>query len=157
MRLDYRQVAPEAVQAMRELEAYVKSTGLEPPLLELVKIRASQLNGCAYCIDLHTRNARAAGEAERRIYALSTWQETPFFSARERAALAWAEAVTLLAEGGVPDDVYEEARRHFTDRELVDLTMAVVAINGWNRLAVAFRLPPEGRSEPSPDAPDPYV
>jgi AhpD family alkylhydroperoxidase len=144
MRLDYRQVAPKAVQAMRELEAYVKSTGLEPSLLELVKIRASQLNGCAYCIDLHTRNARAAGEAERRIYALSAWRETPFFSARERAALAWAEAVTLLAESRVPDDVYEEARRHFTERELVDLTMAVVAINGWNRLAVAFRLPSGG-------------
>lgn len=144
MRLDYRQVAPEAVQAMRELEAYVKSTGLEPSLLELVKIRASQLNGCAYCIDLHTRQARAVGEAERRIYALSAWQETPFFSARERAALTWAEAVTLLAESRVPDLVYEEARRHFTERELVDLTMAVVAINGWNRLAVAFRLPPEG-------------
>ncbi len=144
MRLDYRQVAPEAVQTMRGLEAYVKSSGLEPSLLELVKIRASQLNGCAYCIDLHTRSARAAGESERRIYALSAWQEAPFFSARERAALAWTEAVTLLAEGRVPDHVYEVARRHFTERELVDLTMAVVAINGWNRLAVAFRLPPEG-------------
>jgi len=141
VRLDYRQVAPEAVRAMRGLEAYVKSSGLEPPLLELVKIRASQLNGCAYCIDLHTRQARAAGEAERRIYALSARLETPFFSARERAVLAWAEAVTLLAESRVPDDVYEEARRH--DRELVDMTMAVVAINGWNRLAVAFRIPPE--------------
>jgi len=146
MRLDYRQVAPEAVQAMRGLEAYVKSSRLEPSLLELVKIRASQLNGCAYCIDLHTRSARAAGEAERRIYALSAWREAPFFSGRERAALAWAEAVTLLAESRVPDDVYEEARRHFTERELVDLTMAVVAINGWNRLAVAFRLPPEGEA-----------
>jgi AhpD family alkylhydroperoxidase len=146
MRLDYRQVAPEAVQAMRGLEAYVKSSRLEPSLLELVKIRASQLNGCAYCIDLHTRSARAGGEAERRIYALSAWREAPFFSGRERAALAWAEAVTLLAESRVPDDVYEEARRHFTERELVDLTMAVVAINGWNRLAVAFRLPPEGEA-----------
>lgn len=144
MRIDYRQVAPGALRAMRELEAYVKSGGLEAPLLELVKVRASQINGCAYCIDLHTRRARSAGEAERRLYALSAWRDAPFFSARERAALAWAEAVTLLPESRVPDDVYAEACRHFTERELVDLTMAVIAINGWNRLAVAFRIPPEG-------------
>ncbi len=141
-RIEYAQVAPGALKAMRALESYVAESGLERPLIELVKTRASQLNGCAYCIDMHTQDARAAGESEQRLYALSAWRETPFFSARERAALAWAEAITLLAETGAPDDVYELARASFTERELVDLTMAVIAINGWNRLAVGFRTVP---------------
>lgn len=127
---------------MMALEQYVHHSKLEPALLELVKLRASQLNGCAYCIDMHTKDARAAGESEQRLYALSAWQETPFYSARERAALAWSEAVTLIAAGHVPDAVYEQAQEQFTEKELVDLTMAVIAINGWNRLAISFRSVP---------------
>lgn len=124
------------------LEKYVHNSGLEPSLIELVKLRASQINGCAYCIDMHTKDARAAGESEQRLYALSAWQETPFYSARERAALAWTEAVTLVANEHVPDDVYEHVREQFGDKELVDLTLAVIAINGWNRLAISFRSVP---------------
>lgn len=130
------------MKAMLALESYVAGSGLERSLLELIKTRASQINGCAYCIDMHTKDARAAGESEQRLYALSAWRETPFYSDRERAALAWVEAITLLAETGVPDDVYEQARACFTERELVDLTMAAIAINGWNRLAVGFRTVP---------------
>ncbi len=138
-RLRYPKVAPDAYRAMLALEEYVHSTGLEPALLELVKIRASYLNGCAFCIDMHTKDARAEGETEQRIYAVPVWRETPFFTPRERAALAWTEAVTELGRDGVPDDVYAEARAHFEEAELVRLTMAVVAINGWNRLSIAFR------------------
>lgn len=141
-RISYSDVAPGAVQAMMALEKYVHQSNLEQPLIELVKLRASQLNGCAYCIDMHTKDARAAGESEQRLYALSAWHETPFYSARERAALAWTEAVTLIADGHVPDDVYELARTQFSERELVDLTLAVIAINGWNRLAISFRTVP---------------
>ncbi|HKT22874.1 MAG TPA: carboxymuconolactone decarboxylase family protein [Nitrososphaerales archaeon] len=141
-RLDYKKAAPGAVKAMLELEKYVDSGSLDSGLLDLVKIRASQLNGCAWCLDMHTKDARASGESEQRIYALSSWREAPFFTKRERAALSWAEAVTLVAREGVPDDVFEAARRQFSQRELVDLTMAVVAINGWNRLNVAFRRVP---------------
>jgi AhpD family alkylhydroperoxidase len=108
-------------------------------LCELVKMRASQINGCAYCIDMHSKDDRAGGETEQRLYALNAWRETPFFTDRERAALAWAEAVTLVSEAGVPDDVYEDAREHFDEQELVDLTWAVAAINAWNRMAVSFR------------------
>lgn len=121
---------------------------LEPSLLELVKIRASQINGCAYCIDMHTKDARLAGETEQRIYALSAWRETPFFTERERAALEWTEAVTRVSETHVPDEVYEHVRRHFNEAEIVALTFAVVIINGWNRLAVAFRTP-AGSYQPS--------
>jgi AhpD family alkylhydroperoxidase len=110
--------------------------------LELVKLRASQINGCAYCIDMHTKDARVGGETEQRLYALSAWRETPFYSDRERAAIAWTEAVTQVAEGHVPDEVYELARQHFTEKELVDLTLGIVAINGWNRLAISFRTVP---------------
>jgi AhpD family alkylhydroperoxidase len=138
-RLRYFQVAPDAFRAMRALEDYIETTGLEPELLELVKLRASYLNGCAYCVDMHTKDARAAGEGEQRLYAVPVWRETPFFTPRERAALAWTEAVTEIGRAGVPDDVYEAARAHFEEAELVRLTMAVVAINGWNRLGVAFR------------------
>ena len=138
-RINYKSVSPKALEAMLGLEAYVHRCGLEQSLLELVKTRASQLNGCAYCLDMHTKDARAAGESEQRLYGLSAWQEAPFYTPRERAALLWTEAVTLISEEHVPDDVYETARQQFTEKELVDLTMAVVAINGWNRLAVSFR------------------
>src|SRR6202140_2010551 len=132
-RINFYAAAPEAIQAMRGLEHYInQASGLEPSLRELIKTRASQINGCAYCIDMHTKDARAAGETEQRLYALNAWRETPFFTDRERAALAWAESVTLVTEAHVPDEVYAEAREHFTEEELVNLTMAVVTINGWN-------------------------
>ncbi len=141
-RLKSAEVAPEGYRAMVNLDRYVRSSGLEHSLLELVKIRTSQINGCAFCIDMHTKDARAEGETEQRIYALSAWQETPFFTERERAALAWTEAVTLVGESRVPDDVYELARRQFSEKELVDLTLAVIVINGWNRLSISFRTVP---------------
>lgn len=140
-RLNYAHASPGAVTAMRGLEAHVRASGLEPSLLELVKTRVSQINGCAYCLDMHTKDARAQGETEQRLYALGAWREAPFYSPRERAALAWAEALTLLAETHAPDDVYEDARTQFSEKELVDLTLAIVAINGWNRIAVGFRAP----------------
>jgi AhpD family alkylhydroperoxidase len=147
-RMNFPKVAPEAYVAMRGLEAYVRQCGLEPRLLELVKTRASQLNGCAYCIDMHTQDARARGETEQRLYALSAWRETPFFTERERAALAWTEAVTLVAEGAIEDEDYEEVREHFDPKALADLTLAIVAINGWNRLSIAFASVP-GTYQPS--------
>jgi AhpD family alkylhydroperoxidase len=137
-KVNYLQVAPDAYRAMAGLQRYVAESGLEHSLMELVKLRASQINGCAYCLDMHSKDARAAGETEQRIYVLSAWREAPFYSERERAALAWTEAVTRLGEGGVPDEVYETAREQFTDKELVDLTMAIVTINGWNRLAISL-------------------
>jgi AhpD family alkylhydroperoxidase len=140
-RLSYVDLSTEPVRAMFGLGAYLARCGLEKGLLELVKIRASQINGCAYCIDMHTKDARAQGETEQRIYALSAWRETPFFTDRERAGLAWAEAVTRIGDG-VPDPFFSEASRHFTEKELVDLTWAVVAINGWNRVAISFRALP---------------
>jgi AhpD family alkylhydroperoxidase len=142
-RLDAWKAAQGAYRAMLDLEMYVrKSSHLEPSLLELIKMRASQINGCAYCIDMHSKDARAAGETEQRLYALNAWRETPFFTDRERAALAWTEAVTLVSDGHVPDEIYAEARERFTEEDLVNLTMAVVAINGWNRMAIAFRAVP---------------
>ncbi len=147
-RIRYARVVPGAYQAMYALENYVEQCGLEPSLLDLVKVRASQINGCAYCIDMHTKDARARGEEEGRLYALDAWRETPFYTERERAALAWTEVVTLVAEGHVPEDVYQAACEYFTDKELVDLTMAIVAINGWNRLNVSFRSVP-GAYKPS--------
>jgi len=129
-------------RAMLDLEKAVETSGLEPSLVDLVKIRASQINGCAYCINMHTKEARARGESEQRIYELDAWREAPFFSPRERAALAWTEAVTKVAETHVPDDVYAETRGQFEERDLVSLTFAVVAINAWNRLAISFRQPP---------------
>ncbi len=137
-RLEYKNVAPEAPQALLALEKYVNQSGLEHSLLDLVKLRASQINGCAYCVDMHTKDARARGETEQRLYAIPVWKEAPFYSDRERAALAWTEAVTLVSESHVPDGIYEEARRHFKEKELIDLTMAIVAINAWNRLNVSF-------------------
>ena len=128
-----------SVQAMLKLSQTVEASGLERPLLELVKIRASQINGCAYCIDMHTKDARVLGETEQRIYALNAWRETPFFTPRERAALAWTEAVTRVADTHVPDDVYDEVRPQFTDDELLALTFEVIVINAWNRLAISSR------------------
>ena len=141
-RLEYAKVAPGASRAMYELEKYVHASGLEESLLELVKMRASQINGCAYCLDMHSKDARANGESEQRLYALNAWRETPFYTDRERAALAWTEALTEVAHTHAPDDVYEAAREHFAEKELVDLTLAIVAINGWNRLAIGFRSVP---------------
>ena len=141
-RFDIAKSAPGIYKAMLGLEQYLHSCGLEEKLLHLMKLRASQINGCAYCIDMHSKDARAEGETEQRLYALNAWRETPFFTDRERAALAWTEAVTLVADGHVPDAVFEEVRPQFSDEELVNLTMAVVAINGWNRLAIAFRAVP---------------
>ena len=141
-RLSYGKVAPGVRDVMLGLEKYIGSSGLEPGLLDLIKIRASQINGCAWCLDMHTKDARAAGETEQRVYSLSAWRETPFYTPRERAALGWTESVTLVAVKGVPDDVFEEARKYFSEKELIDLTMAVIAINGWNRFNVAFRTVP---------------
>ena len=141
-RVEIHTEAPAALPAMLALQKYVDSSGLEASLLDLVKVRASQINGCAFCIDMHTKDTRAQGESEQRLYALDAWRETPFFTARERAALAWTEAVTLIRDGHAPDEVYEEARRQFTSENLVNLTMAIIAINGWNRLAIAFRSVP---------------
>jgi AhpD family alkylhydroperoxidase len=141
-RIEYTKVAPGAMKAMRGLEDYLAECGLEPSLLDLVRTRASQINGCAYCLDMHTKDARARGESEQRLYELDAWRETPFYTERERAALAWTEAVTLIAKGHVPDAVYEEVRQHLSEEELVNLTLAVVAINGWNRFAISFRTVP---------------
>ena len=138
-RIDYFRVSPKAIQAMMQLQNYVNGSGLEHSLLGLVKMRASQINGCAYCIDMHSKDARAAGETEQRLYALDAWRETTFYSTRERAALEWTEALTLIREGHVPDRVYDAVREHFSEAELVDLSLAVVAINGWNRVSIAFR------------------
>ncbi len=138
-RISYSKVAGEGVAALGKLEAYVKRSGLEHSLLELVKMRASQLNGCGYCLDMHSKVARAAGETEQRLYLLSAWREAPFYSERERAALEWTEAVTLVAQNDVPDELFARASEHFSEKELVDLTLAVTTINAWNRLAVAFR------------------
>lgn len=140
-RIDHAAVAPEGLRALAGLERYVRGSGLEASLLALVKLRASQLNGCAYCVDMHTKDARADGVSEQRLYATTVWRETPFFTERERAALAWTEAVTELGRAGVGERLYEETRRQFAEKELVDLTLAIVAINGWNRLAVSFRAP----------------
>jgi len=137
--IDNRKLPPGARNVMLELEEYLRTCGLPANLLHLIELRVSQINGCAYCIDMHAKELRAAGETEQRLYLLAAWRETPFYSDRERAALAWAEAVTLVAEGHVPDEVHEQAHNQFTDEELVNLTLAVVAINGWNRFSVAFR------------------
>jgi AhpD family alkylhydroperoxidase len=145
-RLDVTKISPAAYKAVAGLQAYVDQSGLEKSLLELVKIRASQINGCAYCLVMHTNDARKQGETDDRMHLLNAWSEAPVFSARERAALAWVEALTLVSETHVPDAVFDEAKRHFSDKELVDLTAAVVAINSWNRVAIAFRAQPQVKS-----------
>lgn len=141
-RLNYATVSPHALKAMLELEKFVAASGLERSLYELVKIRASQINGCAYCIDMHTKDARKADESEQRLYALNAWRETPFFTDRECAALEWTESLTLISENDVPDSLYDEVRKHFDEKEMVALSIAIVAINGWNRLAIGFRTVP---------------
>jgi AhpD family alkylhydroperoxidase len=141
-RVDYQKAAPGVSQAMQGLEKHIHHCGLEAPLLELVKMRASQINGCAYCLDMHSKDARAAGETEQRLYLLNAWREAPFYTARERAALAWTEALTLVSESHVPDEVYIEACQHFSEQELANLSLAIIAINGWNRLAIGFRSEP---------------
>jgi len=139
MRIDYRRTFPQAAQALRQLDQVVGESSLEPGLVELVKIRASQLNGCAYCLDLHTREACAAGESEQRIYVLSAWREASFYSPRERAALEWCETLTLVGRSGAPDDVFRRVAEQFSEEEVVALTLAIVAINGWNRFAVGLQ------------------
>jgi AhpD family alkylhydroperoxidase len=134
--------APGAYQALAGVEAYLRQCGLERPLLELVRLRVSQVNHCAFCLDMHWKDARAAGETEQRLYGLSAWREAPYYTDRERAALAWAEALTVLTDGFAPDDVFDAVRPHFNDKELADLTTAIVSINGWNRLCVGFRVEP---------------
>ena len=141
-RLNYANVSPDALKAMLEVEKFAATSGLEHSLYELVKTRASQINGCAYCLDMHTKDARKAGETEQRLYALSAWRETPFYTDRERAALEWTEALTLISNNDVPDSLYDSVSRYFDEKEMVALTMAVIAINGWNRLAISFRTVP---------------
>jgi AhpD family alkylhydroperoxidase len=141
-RIDSRRHAQEAQKAMYALEKYLAECGLEHRLIHLMKMRASQINGCAYCIDMHSKDARALGETEQRLYELDAWRETPFYSDRERAALAWTEAITLVSETHVPDSVYEELRKCFNEKEIVDLTFVVTTINAWNRLAIALRAVP---------------
>ncbi len=139
-RIDFTRVSPQSLKPLFALGAQIEASGLEHSLLELVKMRASQINGCAYCIDMHTKDARAAGETEQRLYLLDAWREAPLYTERERAALAWTEAVTLVADGHVPDDAYEEASNNFTEDELVSLTLAIIAVNSWNRMNIAFRM-----------------
>ena len=141
-RIDLMQVNPGIFQAMFALERQVRKAGFDSKLIDLVRMRASQINGCAYCLDMHSKDARAGGETEQRLYGLDAWRETPYYSERERAALEWTEAVTLVAETRVPDDVYERVRAQFSEDELAHLTLAVVAINGWNRLNIAARTVP---------------
>lgn len=143
-RLDFYKAGPEAIKAMVGLEQRIGKSSLEKSLVELVRLRASQINGCAYCVDLHSADARKAGENDRRLATLSVWRETPFFTDRERAALEWTESLTLIAADHVPDAVWAAAQPHFSEEELMDLTLLVVAINGWNRFAIAFRKLPHG-------------
>src|SRR5579863_8256849 len=150
-RIEYSKVAPGVYASMDALEKYLANSGLPKVLVDLIKLRASQINGCAYCIDSHWKDLRAAGETEQRLYGLDAWEESPYYTDRERAALAWTEAVTKIREGHVPDEVYEQAKKQFTEKELANLTLAVAAINSWNRLAIASRTvagnyqPPKGR------------
>jgi len=146
-RINITSVNPGVMEAMLGLESYLAQRGLDAKLSDLIKLRVSQINGCAYCIDMHWKDLRAAGETEQRLYGLDAWRESPYYTERERAALAWAEAVTLVADTHVPDEVFEEVHRHFSDEELANLTLGVVAINGWNRLSIAFRTMP-GTYEP---------
>jgi len=139
-RLDPYKVAPDAIHAMRGLEQAARKSGLEPRLIHLVKMRASQINGCAYCLDMHSKEARHDGETEQRLYVLDAWRESPLFSDRERAALAWTEALTRIAETHAPDEAYAEVRKHFDEADTAKLSLLIVAINGWNRLAIGVRM-----------------
>ena len=138
-RINYAKVAPGVVETMLGLSNYLRKSGLDESLLNLVYLRASQINGCAFCIDMHWKDLRAAGENEQRLYGLDAWEESPYYSDGERAALAWTEAVTNIRVGHVPDEVYEHVRKSFTEKELADLTLAITTINGWNRLNIAMR------------------
>jgi AhpD family alkylhydroperoxidase len=140
-RMSFAKISPEAYRAMGAVEQYLAGSGLEKSLRELVKLRASQINGCAYCLDLHWKDARAAGETEQRLYGLDAWEESPYYTDRERAALAWTEALTRVSHDHVPDAAYEAVRPHFSEKELVDLSWTIAAINAWNRMAIAFRSP----------------
>ncbi len=146
-RIHYTKVSPGAYHALSEVEKYLNECGLEERLLDLIKLRASQINGCAFCLDMHWKDLRALGESELRLYSLDAWQESPYYTDRERAALAWTEAVTLVSKTHVPDEVYEQVKIHFSEKELADLTLAIAAINGWNRLAIAGRTTP-GKYKP---------
>ena len=142
-RLNFYTASPNAIKVMRNAEEFIAKSSIEKPLAELVRLRASQINGCAFCVDMHTTDARKGGETERRLATVVTWRETPFFTDRERAALEWTEALTLISHDHVPDAVWEAVRPHFSDEELVDLTLLVSAINAWNRFAISFRKMPE--------------
>ena len=148
-RFNYVKAAPGTYGAIEGLERYMHGCGLEVSLLQLIKLRASQINGCAYCLDMHWKDLRAIGETEQRLYSLDAWRETPYYTDRERAALAWTEAVTLITKHHVPDDVYEEVRAHFSEKEICDLTLAIATINAWNRLAISARVVP-GSYQPQP-------
>jgi AhpD family alkylhydroperoxidase len=141
-RIDYTKLSPGGYKAMLGLELYLNRSSLEKKLLHMIKLRVSQINGCAFCLDMHWKDLQAEGESEQRMYSLDAWRETDYYSDRERAALAWAEAITKVTEGHVPDEVFEATRQHFSEQEMADLTFAVVAINGWNRLSIAFRVVP---------------
>ena len=141
-RLDYTTISPDAIKGMYELENFIRTCGLDETIIHLVKVRASQMNGCAFCIDMHTKDARVAGESEQRLYALSAWRETPFFTDTERAALAWTEALTNIQQCHASDEVYEEVSSHFSEKDLMHLTLAITTINAWNRIALGFRVPP---------------
>ena len=141
-RMNFYQAAPESIKALTAVETQIQSSGLEQSLIELVKTRASQINGCAFCINMHTQDGRKHGETEQRLYLLNAWRDAPLYTDRERAALAWTEAVTLISETHAPDDVYQELRKHFSEAEAVNLTMLIGTINAWNRLAIAFRAVP---------------
>ena len=151
-RLNPQAASPAAYTAMLNLEGFARRSKLELSLIELVKMRTSQINGCAFCLDMHSKDARAEGETEQRLYALNAWRETPFFTAREQAALAWTESLTLVAQNHVPDAVYDEVRAHFTDEELVNLTVVINTINAWNRIAISFRMVP-GEYQPAAHKP----
>ena len=146
-RISYTEAADGALKAMYGLETYLRHSSIEPMLLHLLKFRVSQINGCAYCLDMHSKDLRSLGETEQRLYLLDAWRESPFYTDRERAALEWAEALTLVGESHVPDDVFEQVKAQFSDKEIIDLTMATVTINGWNRISIAFRTTP-GTYEP---------
>ena len=141
-RIDYTKYAQDAQKSLYALERYLSTSGLDHKLIHLLKLRASQINGCAYCIDMHSKDARALGETEQRLYELNAWRETPFYSDRERAALEWIEAITLVSETHVPDETYDLVKKHFSDKEIVDLTILAGLINTWNRLAISMRAVP---------------
>lgn len=146
-RFSYPKVAPGAYKAMAGLEDYLRGCGLEERLLHLIRLRASQINGCAYCIDMHWKDLRSLGEGEQRLYGLDAWEESPYYSERERAALAWTEAVTRIGEGHAPDEVYEKVRKEFSEAEVANLTVAIATINAWNRVSISARTP-AGKYQP---------